>query len=193
MKVVIPGHQSRVHEMAKSDESGDWDRMWAMASAMIFHWDGSIKLSDIFVALGFTVTSVTALLAFRQFRMAAVTNRARFLLDIMRWHYDDQDLRSLFYRLDYHKWKFDAQSFPLSEDEPAIDHMLILYVIIGHFVRLGVLRKEEIPIIRFDASRVLRNPEIIKYLAWLDGQYKSVGVRTPAFECARDLASRIDA
>jgi hypothetical protein len=163
-----------------------------MATAAVFRWNGEISFSDVFVVLGFTLTSITAILAFRQFRMATVTNRARFLLDIMRWYYDNQDLRDLFYRLDYNKWEFDAGTFPLSEDEPAIDHMLFLYEMIGHFMRLGVLKAEEIPIIRFEASRVLGNPQIVKYLTWLDSEYESVGVRTPAFERARDLANRID-
>ena len=111
-----------------------------MTSALSLRWNGEIKLTDLFVILGFTLTSATAYLAFRQFRMSAATNRARFLLDIMRWYYDNERLRSLFYRLDYDDWRFDAKSFPLSADEPTIDHMLFLYDIMGHFVLLDILK-----------------------------------------------------
>jgi hypothetical protein len=97
----------------------------------------------------------------------------------------------MFYRLDYQSWTFDATAFPLSDDEPAIDHLLFVYDMVGYYAETGVIEEGELPIIRFEANQVLHNREIVKYLNWLDTEYTKVGVAGPAYAHARKLAGRI--
>ncbi len=151
-----------------------------------------VRVSDIVALLALVVTFTIATFAYRQLRIVRQVNRARFLFDLLKWYLDDSDLRRMFYRLDYNHWTFDPRTFPMSEDEPWIDHILYIFDIVDHFVELGVIRDDEIPIIGFEASRVLKNPEIMSYLTWLDNEYRLVGVKGPAYGGARKLVRRIE-
>jgi hypothetical protein len=169
-------------------------------------WNGEVKTSDIVAAIAIMLTLTTATFAYRQLRIAKVniqnvrkqlnetarTNRARFLFDILKWYLDNKTLRTMVYRLDYGEWEFDARTFPLSEDEPAIDHLLYVYDLIGYYAETGVIEEGELPIIRFEASRVLHNKEMIRYLAWLDNEFAAVGVAGPAYARARKLAEKVN-
>ena len=168
-------------------------------------WNGEIRTSDIIAAVAIALAIATATFAYRQLRIAKVnienvrkqlsetarTNRARFLFDLLKWYLDDKNLREMFYRLDYGEWTFDARTFPMSDDEPAIDHLLYVYDLIGYYAETGVIEDGELPIIRFEANQVLRNAEMVKYLTWLDSEYASVGVTGPAYAHARRLAGRV--
>jgi hypothetical protein len=48
--------------------------------------------------------------------------------------------------------------------------------LVSHLLKMGILGRSELSIIRFEAIRVLENPEIIKYLRWLDEECESIGL-----------------
>ena len=146
-----------------------------MASRWIT-WNGEIHPSDVLTVLAVATTAVTVVLLYRQARTVVATNRARFLFDLLHWYFDNDKLRRLYYQLDWRKWKFDPDSFPMSEDEASIDHLMYLLDIVGHLLALKVIEVDELSIIRFDTTRVLENPEVIKYLAWLDDECRSIGL-----------------
>jgi hypothetical protein len=103
----------------------------------------------------------------------------------------DQALRNFFYELDYNTWKFNEKKFPGSKDEPILDKMLFVFDLLGRFAASGNIALGDLSIIAFDASRVLHNPEVQRYLTWLDGEYREAGYPTPAYEGARRLAGRL--
>jgi len=47
----------------------------------ILKWQSAVSLSDIVAILAFVIAAVTAILAYRQYRRAVITGRARFVLD----------------------------------------------------------------------------------------------------------------
>lgn len=100
-------------------------------------------------------------------------------------------MRRMPWRRQAQQWRFDARDFPMSADEPAIDHLLFVYDLIGYYAETGVIEEGELPIIRFEASRVLHNKEMVKYLTWLDDEYAGAGVTGPAYAHARKLAERV--
>jgi hypothetical protein len=75
-------------------------------------WESSINLAEIVAILAFVVAAVTAVLTYRQYRRTAVTNQARFTLDLMQEWYSNTKMRKLYYKLDYGRWRFDLDSFP---------------------------------------------------------------------------------
>jgi hypothetical protein len=178
---------------------------WHAFLTPVFTWNGEITPSDILAGLALSAAAATALVAYRQLRIGsetiesvrtqlaetAVTNRARFLFDLMRWYLDNAELQRMFQRLDYRDWKFDEKTFSMSDDERWIDYILFAFDVFGHLIELGVLRDDELSVIEFDTIRVLENPEIIRYLKWLDDEFKSVGLGRSAFWRARKLAERI--
>ncbi|RPF33802.1 hypothetical protein [Streptomyces sp. TLI_185] len=176
-----------------------------MNLGLTWTWNSEIRTSDIVAIVALVLAITTASFAYRQLRVARVnienvrkqlsetsrTNRARFLFDVVKWYLDDKSLREMFYRLDYGQWVFDPRTFPMSDEEPVIDHLLFVYDIVGYYAEAGVIDEEELPLIRFEASQVLRNAEIVKYLTWLDSEYEKVGVAGEAYAHARKLSGRI--
>lgn len=153
--------------------------------------DPTVRLSDLVALAALIVAGSAAFFGFRQLRVAAASNRARFLFDILRWHQDDPAVRAFFYRLDYNQWTFDPDTFPMSDDEPYIDRLLTLFDLVEHFIQIGVLKEAEVPIVQFEASQVMNNPQVRAYLRWLDTEFEKMGVPTPAFGRARALAERM--
>jgi uncharacterized membrane protein (DUF441 family) len=145
-------------------------------SSGILKWQSAVSLSDIVAIIAFVVAAVTAILAYRQYRIIVVTNRARFALDFMQQWYANTKIREMYYRIDYEDWLFDPGSFPMSADEPAIDQILSMLDLVSHLLKLGILSRSELSIIKFEAIAVLENEEIQKYLKWLDSEGEKIGI-----------------
>jgi hypothetical protein len=99
---------------------------------------------------------------------------------------------SFFYRLDYGQFLFDPTTFCGSADELMLDHLVYTFDVIGRVVRMGALTTSEAQVFAFQASRVLRNPEVDKYLAWLDNEYAREGRPTSAHGDARYLVKMLE-
>lgn len=154
-------------------------------------FDSTFGIAEVVGFAALLVAAVAAVVALWQLRTMRRVNRARFLFDILKWYLDDNELRTMFYALDYHQWHFRPSDFVLSEEEPSIDKLLFVFEIVEHFIEIGVLKADEVPILRFEASRVLHNKEMVKYLDWLDLEYRKSGVRTPAYQKARAFGERV--
>jgi|HubBroStandDraft_4_1064222.scaffolds.fasta_scaffold996480_1 hypothetical protein len=145
-------------------------------SSGILKWQSTVSLSDIVAITAFVIATVTAILAYRQYRITVVTNRARFTLDFMQQWYSNTEIRKMYYRIDYQRWLFDPDSFRMSADEPAVDQILFMLDLVSHLLKLGVLSRSELSIIRFEAIAVLENEEVKKYLKWLDSEGENMGI-----------------
>ena len=142
----------------------------------ILKWQSAVSLSDIVAILAFVIAAVTAILAYRQYRRAVITGRARFVLDLMQQWFSISEVRAMYYKIDYSHWRFDPKSYPMSADEPAIDQILFMLDIISHLLILGVISVNELSIFKFEALAVLRNEEIKKHLEWLESEGEKIGI-----------------
>jgi hypothetical protein len=150
-----------------------------------------VDIGEAGTVVGLAAAAVSVVFTGFQIRRSRLATQSQFLFQIMAWYLDNRNLRDIFYRLDYHQWRFDPATFSGSDDEPAIDHMLFVFELVERLIRSGTLNPTELEIFSFEASRVLHNAEIQKYLDWLDDEYRSVGRPAPAFPLARALANRI--
>jgi hypothetical protein len=141
---------------------------------------------------GLCLTAGSIVFAGWQFRQSRLTSQSEFLFKIVTWYLDDVQVREFFYKLDYNMWVFDARTFPGSPEEPLVDKTLLVFDLLGDLVEKK--RIQGVPeILAFRSSRVLHNPQIAKYLQWLDEDYAAMGHRDPAFARARRLADRVRA
>jgi hypothetical protein len=197
---MVLGSQSRQPRDTPALDS-DVSRVIAMvlplrsAARMVGHlvsWNGEVHPSDVLAVLALLITAGTVILLYRQVRIGVVANRARFLFDLVHWYYGNVALRHLYYQLDWRKWKFEPDTFPMSDDEPSIDHLLTMLDMVGHLIELNVLSVQELSILRFDMIRVVENPEVIKYLHWLDDECRSIGLPPESiFPNVRSLVRRV--
>jgi hypothetical protein len=152
------------------------------------HWNPEIRLGDLVTLAGFIFTIVSVTFAALELRRNRKVDGERFLFDVTERYFRDPEVRKFFYRLDYNDWTFDQERFALSDEERWLDALLYDLDLMGHLYDAGLLSKEKAQMIRFQASRVIRNPEVQKYLAWLDGQYHGAGVSGGSHAKARLLA-----
>jgi hypothetical protein len=150
-----------------------------------------VSVANILTITGILLTFASVTFAAVELRRSRRNSQAEFLFNIITWYLGDQALRNFFYKLDYNTWKFDEKKFPGSRDEPNLDKMLFVFDLLERFVASENIALSDLSMIAFEASRVVHNPEVERYLTWLDEEYRQAGYPTPAYEGARRLARRL--
>jgi len=152
----------------------------------LIEWDPKIGIGEVLALLGIFVAAISILYAGRQLgqngqelQLTGRVARAQFLSDVTERYFSDKEMVEFFYRLDYPNldpiFEFDPATFPGSKEERLLDKLLYTYDLVGQLVQLEVLTFDEVRLFAFQASRVLQNQEVQKYLAWLEIQYKKYG------------------
>lgn len=154
-------------------------------------WKAEVSVGDLATALGFIVATIGLFFAVKQLRQGALEQRANSLLELTERYFADNDVRKFYYRLDYNQFSLDLDKFAGSDEERWLDQLIYTFDVIGQVVRMGALTPSEAQIFAFQASRVLNNPEVKKYLDWLDGEYAREGRPTPAHADARYLVQTL--
>ena len=113
------------------------------------------------------------------------------MLDITERYFSNEEVRKFYYKLDYNQFDWTEKTFVGSDEERWLDHLVYTFDLVGQLVRMGAVTKKEVEILAFQASRVLNNVSVKKYLRWLDGEYKSEGRPTPAHADARYLVETL--
>lgn len=160
----------------------------SMVAALAFN--GELRFGDLISGIGLLAAACSLVFAGYQLRLNRRTSRMQFLLDITDRYFGDAELRAFYYQLDYNQWRFDPDTLPLSPEEPHLDHLIYTFDLIEQLIGRGALSEDEVSILGFQALRVLNNPEVERYLEWLDGEYERCGRSTPAHAGARKLAAR---
>jgi hypothetical protein len=130
-----------------------------------------------------------------QVRQGRLGSRHQFLFTTIDRYFRDTDARAFYYRLDYQEqdfsWKFDPDSFPGSREEVHLDYLLHTFSLLEQILKARVLEPSDVKLLGFEALRVLENPEVLKYLEWLDRDYSEIlGPNNKSYRDARDLARR---
>ncbi len=136
-------------------------------------WDPQFNLGHLLTAFGFLFTGASVLFAGWGLRRNATIQRADFLLKMTERYFKDDGVRTLYYRVDWRDWTLDSAGLPRSENARLLDRLLYMFDEIGQLLRMGVLDKQQASLFAFQASRVLRNKEVQKYLALLDRDYQA--------------------
>jgi hypothetical protein len=150
-----------------------------------------LSTANILTLIGIFLTFASVTFAGSELRRSRHTSQSGFLFNISTWYLDDPALRQFFYKLDYNTWKFDEKKFSGSAEEPPLDKMLFVFDLLEHLIESRQMSPAYLQMFAFEASRVLHNPEVKKYLTWLDKEYSQVGVPGPAYALARKLGDRL--
>lgn len=141
-------------------------------------FDPTITISSIFLGIGLLITAATLFLNFIQLRRSWRVQKAQFLANITNDLFDDTDLRKFFYSIDYEKFTFseiELDEFKGSDQERHLDALLYRYNLLGRLVRMNVLKKSELEFLFFEMIQVFKNPEVSKYIHWLEQEYSLYG------------------
>jgi hypothetical protein len=124
---------------------------WAQLALLI-----APTASAVFAAVGL-------LLNFYQSRRTNAQDRAALVADCLKRFAEDADIQRAFYEIAYPKFQYNA-GFPGSGYERDIDKLLRHFSNIALAWQAGLLSIHDIRPIQYYMLRVVRNPEIKKYL-----------------------------
>jgi len=148
-------------------------------------------VTSVLTIIGLLLTFASVTFAARELRQSRQTSQSEFLFNILTWYLNDPGLREFFYKLDYNRWKFDKNTFSGSEEEPHLDKMLYVFDLLERLIESKQISPNDLNIVSFEASRVLRNAQVERYLSWLDEAFREVGQLGPAYAAARRLGNRL--
>lgn len=161
----------------------------------MLQWSPEFKIGDILTTVALLLTALALVFTGIQIRLSRVANRHQFLFTAVDRYFEDDAARKFYYRVDYQNqsfsWKFDSKTFPGSSEEASLDYILHTYSLMEQLIRERVILARDIKVLGFEAIRVLENPEVVRYLEWLDKDYNEIlGPNSQSFSDARNLAKR---
>jgi hypothetical protein len=153
-------------------------------------WNPEVTFGDALTIVGFVFTILTLVFTALEIRRNTLAQRIKFLLDLTERYFSDTAVRKFFYKVDYRQFRFDEDTFTGTDEERWLDSLLYTFDLIGFMVRTKAVRLDEVRIIAFQASRVLNNDEVKKYLLWLDEEHAREGQPERAHDDARYLIEK---
>lgn len=130
-----------------------------------FSFEWTISVGDIVSTISILVG---VLLAVCQLHKANKQSRAEFIIGLLANHVADNDTLNILYRLEYKRFKFDENTFPMSEEEKALDKLLYSFTQISALYKMGTITRQDLTLIEYDFLRVYSDEEVQKYFAFLD-------------------------
>jgi hypothetical protein len=154
-----------------------------------------VNPSEVATTVAATAAAIGVVVAAVQFWRNARVQQAQFVSNLIRDHFEREELRRFFYRVDYEEFEFskeDLAGFKGSDDERLLDELLYKYNHVAQLVRLGVIALSDIEFIMFEMIQIFKNTAVIEYISWLDGEYAKHGgyggsLRRRPFDNARWL------
>jgi|APSaa5957512622_1039677.scaffolds.fasta_scaffold127193_1 hypothetical protein len=153
---------------------------------MIF--DSTISLGNILTMLSMLIG---ILLAFWQLRVSNKQNRAQFILALMDKHFNNDNTLQMLYLLEYNKFKFNEQKFPLSSEEKMLDKLLYTFDQIATLYDFGIIKRKDLCLIEYDFLRVFENVEVQKYFHFLDISPHGLSTNKADFQAYRRTAKKM--
>jgi hypothetical protein len=137
---------------------------------MNFTFNQNISIGDCINTLLLITAIIGALLARKQIKLLIKQKRADIIVQFFDKFYNDKDIQDIYYQIEYDVFKFNASSFPKSQEEKQVDKLLTLFNHISGLYLLGVIKNEEIELVKYMFVRVYKCDGISWYLSYLDSE-----------------------
>ena len=118
-------------------------------------------------ALSATFAAIGLLLTFYQSRRTNAQARAALVAACLQGFADDQEIQRAFYAIEYSEFLYDS-AFHKSEREREVDKLLRHFANLALAWQAGLLSTADVRPVQYYVLRVLRNPEVQKYLAFIE-------------------------
>ncbi|EMN7430270.1 hypothetical protein WB904_002798 [Vibrio parahaemolyticus] len=149
-----------------------------LAPLLDLKFSSTVTIGNVLVFFSLLIATLGLLVNLVQLRRNYKVNKAQFLQSVVSDLFEDSEFRKFWYRVDYNQFHFNEKcvnEFIGSEDERHLDALLIKYNILCRYVRMGLLKKNEVEFLLFDIARAFHNPSVIAYISWLENEYKLYG------------------
>jgi len=140
----------------------------------------SILLSDLINAFLLMVAIVGIFLTYHQIRMNHKIQRATFFKDLYRGFFSDQDIRKIYYQIEYGKFTY-GRDFHGTEDEQCLDRLLTFADLVCDLYDQGIITEHEMNFFKYEFKRIYQDKYIKSYLIFLKNFYQQIGTGTEPF------------
>lgn len=104
-------------------------------------------------------------------------NRASLVKEMYFNLYNDQELRDIFYKIEWSEYKStDRFNLEGDEEERKVDKLLSFFDIICNMYYRGVLTKKDMEVFSYEMMRVYEHPAVQEYLEFLEDWQKSQNI-----------------
>jgi hypothetical protein len=101
-------------------------------------------------------------------------------------------MSQMFYDLEYHRFKYNDKTFSGSDVEIRLDKLLAHFEKVSRLIDLGILKMEDLLLIRYEFARVYNNTEVQAYFERLDNKYPNIKQYGGNFPMFRELAPKLE-
>jgi hypothetical protein len=133
-------------------------------------WNPEVTMGNVILASLLLLTFVGLVMNYFQMRKGIIQKRAEFLITLARDYLLDPDLIELYYQIDYEKFEFD-EGMLQTDREKKLDKLLYIYENIARMYLMDNINKNDIKYFAYRFIRVYQNPEVKKYVAFLNEWY----------------------
>lgn len=119
-------------------------------------------------ALGATFACIGLWLSAAQSPRSNAQARAAIVAKCLERFTDDEDMQAVFYDIEYSRFEYDQSSFHDSVQEKQLDKLLMHFATAALSWRVGLLKAEDLEPLQYLVRRVLRDPGVVQYLAFVN-------------------------
>jgi hypothetical protein len=158
----------------------------------MFQISGSVSVGDLINLLILVTAVVGAILVIMQIRSSNKTQRTVFLKDLYSTLYSDPEMRQAFYEIEYERFKYD-DAFHDSPAEGRIDRFLGFLDMVCYLHSQGFLSLAEMEFFRYEMLRTYQNPEVRRYMAFLQQWFDQTAILDKPYESLWDYCGSVNA
>lgn len=147
--------------------------------------------SDIINMALLVATTIGVFAAFRQIYISNMQKRADLILQLCNQFYLDDNLREIYYRIEYSQFHYSIETFHGSEDEKKLDKLLGLFSNIGQLYQMGIIKEKDLEFIKYEFQIIYEYKAVHSYFKTLDAYFKERQISHLKFQPFRDVGKII--
>lgn len=149
-----------------------------------------LEISKIIIPL---ILIIGLISTFWQLYITNKQRKAELISKVLFKILDDEDISSIFKKIDYDDFKFDKKTHQFeSSDEKALDKLLTLLNSLAMQYDLNLIKINDLDEIKYELLITYRNKKVQKYLSNLDKHYNDNKIGIVAYDSFRNLVKEID-
>ena len=134
-----------------------------------FTVDFTVTIGDIINIIMLALTFIGLAFAAIELSEGKKINRASLVKELYLQLYDDDELRDIFYKIEWSNYS-ESERLQLqgTEEERKADKLLSFFEVVCDMYYRGILTKEDIAIFDYEMRRVYAHPAVQDYLSFLE-------------------------
>jgi hypothetical protein len=146
-------------------------------------WGDIISMGMLVISFfGFTAALIGILFTYMQVKQNNKVNRAMFLKEFYTTMFTDEDIRKVWYMVEYNRFIYEGtdetrdECFHESELEKATDRLLTFVDLLCSLHARNVISDDEMGFFKYEIRQMYTNEDLDRYLRHVQASYKKIGL-----------------